>query len=117
MTHLRTVANARFVRERPTTREIILREKWIPDVLISREKMYWDGYTARRPDGRRVILPESIAEQMILLAKAGAWGDLSCVFLDFNQHAMIREQLDRKSPRSISELKQWEPTKASGASA
>jgi hypothetical protein len=114
MTRIRTVANARFVRERPTTREIILREKWLPDVVISREKMYWDGFTARRPDGRRVILPEPIAEQMLLMAKAAAWGELGCVFLDFNQHAVLRELLDRKIP---SEIKQWEPPAARSASA
>jgi len=115
MTRLKTLANARFVRERQTAREIILREKWIPDIVISREnKMFWDGCTARRPDGRRVILPDAVAQQMILMAKGGSWGDLGCVVLDWDRHAVIRELLDRKIP---SEIRQWEPTKASGASA
>ena len=115
MTRIRTLANARFVRDRPTAREIILRGKWIPDIVISRDgKMFWDGRSARRADGRRVILPDAVAQQMILMAKGGSWGDLSCVVLDWNRHAVLRELLDRKIP---SEIKQWEPTKARGASA
>jgi hypothetical protein len=45
------------------------------------------------------------------MVKSGIWGDLSGVILDWNQHAMIRELLDRNSPRRLSEIKQWEPNR------
>jgi len=109
MTINKTLANARFARERPKQREIILREKLIPDVVISRGKYFWDGWSARKPDGRTVILTDEWCAQMLVMAKAGTWGDLSCVVLDWNHYAIAREFLNQKTPHSVSDVKEWHP--------
>ena len=103
--------------ERPHQRDFILREKLIPDVVISHGKYFWDGYTARRPDGRRFILHDAYALQLVLMTKAGEWGDLSRVILDWNKYTLIRDALERKSPRL--DIKEWQPNsgKTRGASA
>jgi hypothetical protein len=116
----KTVAQSLFSKERPKQREQIIRENLIPDVLFSRGRYFWDGWSARRPDGRRIILPDACSAQMLLMARSGFWGDLSAVVLDWNAHAVIRESLDRK--RSSEHVKEWEPggresEKARGASA
>jgi hypothetical protein len=118
----KTVAQSLFVKERPQQREQIIRENLIPDVVFSRGRYFWDGWSARRPDGRRIILPDACAAQMLVMAKSGFWGDLSAVVLDWNAHAVIRETLDRKIARSLPDVKEWEPAgreseKARGASA
>jgi hypothetical protein len=105
-----TVGNCRFLKERPKERERILREKLIPDVVISRRGAYfWDGRTARTPDGRTVVLSDECALELLVLAKNGAFGDLSKVVLDWNEHAVIRESLERKIPHSIPQVREWEP--------
>jgi hypothetical protein len=114
----KTVANSRFATERPQAREYIRREKLIPDVVISHGKLFWDGWTARRPDGRRVMLPDAFATQLLVMTKAGEWGDLSRVILDWNKHTLVRDAIERKTPHSHLDSREWQPSgKTRGASA
>jgi hypothetical protein len=106
----RKVGDSLLSRERPTQREFILRAQYIPDVVSLRGVYFWDGQTARRPDGRSVILTDDeCAAQLLIMAKRGTWGDLSDVILDWNRHAMIREALDRNGSRASSEIGEWRP--------
>ncbi len=91
----RTLGDTRFSRERQESRELILKQKLVPDILVSHGRYFWDGSTARRPDGTRVFLREENAIEMVRLCKAGTFGNLSDVLLDFNQYLILRDLIDQ----------------------
>ncbi len=105
----KTVADVRFVRERPLQRQVILRDGLVPDIVIVRGKAVWDWCTARGPDGRRIFLREDTAAMMLIMARAGVWGDLAHVVLDLNQYLQVRDLISQSRSPTLQDLREWLP--------
>jgi hypothetical protein len=70
-----------------------------------RGKLYWDGLTARLPNGNRKFYGGGAGTSTKLnlelrrLALAGKWGDLQNVIISWHRYAMLRDVIDGKTIR------------------
>ncbi len=60
-----------YAKERPRCRGVIVREGYVP--WREHDEGWWDGFSAQRPDGRRVFLSEGLKKQMRKMLWEGAW--------------------------------------------
>jgi hypothetical protein len=101
------LANVRSIGPRPECREQIIREQLVPDILRdARGRLFWDGMSARRPDGSRRLYGAGTPNRMHLELKRmtteGYWGDLRAVTLSWYRYSVLRDSIDAKLPRGSS---------------
>lgn len=97
----RLLQNVRTIGERPECREVIIREGLLPDVLRdARGRLFWDGMSARRPDGSRALfgvgVPNHLHLELKKMAVDNFWGNLKSVTLSWHRYSLLRDQIDGK---------------------
>ena len=120
--HEKLLRNSQPVNARRDCFEIIARENLIPDILRHREKLYWDGLSARWPDGKRKFYgggagtATKLNLELRRLALAGHWGDLREVIVSWHRYAMLRDIIDGKMIRGgFESVSLWWPANHIGA--
>ena len=108
------LANVRSIGPRPECREQIIREQLVPDILRdSRGRLYWDGMSARRPDGSRRLYGVGVPNRMHLelkkMAAENFWGDLRAVTLSWHRYSLLRDAIDGKIRGSSVNASMWWP--------
>jgi hypothetical protein len=114
--HEKLLRNSQPVNARQDCFDIIVRENLVPDIRRHREKLYWDGLSARWPDGKRKFYgPASgtatkLNLELRRLALAGKWGDLQNVIISWHRYAMLRDVIDGKTIRgAFTDVSLWWP--------
>jgi hypothetical protein len=119
--HEKLLKNSQPVNARPDCGEIIARENLLPDVIRHGQKLYWDGLSARLPNGKRKFYGEVGAStklnlELRRLALAGHWGDLREVIVSWHRYAMLRDIVDGKTIRGgFESVSLWWPANHIGA--
>jgi hypothetical protein len=108
------LANVRSISPRPECRQVILREGLLPDILRdARGRLFWDGLSARRPDGSRRLYgagtPTRMNLELKLMAVEGLWGDLRSVTLSWYRYSLLRDAIDGRIRGSSVNASLWWP--------
>lgn len=110
----RLLQNVRTIGERPECREVIIREGLLPDVLRdARGRLFWDGQSARRPDGSRALygvgVPNGLQLELKKMAVDNFWGNLKSVTLSWHRYSLLRDAIDGKIRGSSVNASMWWP--------
>jgi hypothetical protein len=102
--HEKLLRNSQPVNTRPELFQIIVRENLIPDIVRHREKLYWDGLSARLPNGKRKFYGEvgattKLKLELRRLALAGHWGDLRGVIVSWHRYTLLRDIVEGRTIR------------------
>ena len=100
----RRLGSFQIRKARPQARQVILDGGYVPDIVQhgppERRNLVWDGFSARRTDGRPHIFSTPVANELVRLALRGHWGDLSQTVIDVLRYGLIRDQIDGRLRRA-----------------
>jgi hypothetical protein len=76
----------------------------------TRPAKFWDGISARTPNGTRRICVPPVSVELKLMARDGLWGDLSNTTLDWFRYSRLREFIDGNGrPNGLLKVALWQP--------